>query len=718
MKLRKLLLCLFAGSAFGLTFGQQVEILRESFGNTGWYYGPADGYTNYISPISVGTQTAKFQNWNPSTYVGASGEAHFILSPADGATPTSEFEFTINTTGYQNIQFGLGTFSWGAAADHFVFEYSTNGVDYTAISNTNLASGAWGANAVWSFVKFATALPEAENLRIKIKVGTTEQIHFDDVVVFAEPIPAEVYKAVIFDNETVFAQQGVTPGKVNTFGLTNHQVVDNPLVGAENPSAKVLKVTRPAGSWQILGFEFPGGIPVEAVESIQFQVYGTYLRSAYSKAIGGKETVSNKDSVFSSISSPWLKTSSAVGAPDIDSTKWNTITLNMYEANEDYKVLSGPGKIKLIQVFINPTSKSAPGSSWYGYYLNIDQNDYYIDNLVINLNQEIPLDSINLGNVNITIGNSSRVVPAIFPIYTSESRDFDWSVGDENIATIDTTGLITSVAIGSTTYQLSLGDEVDQANVTVNPVAVTGVSLDEATAELEEGETLQLTATVAPANATDKSVSWSTSDVDIATVVDGMVTAVAVGNVDIVVTTTDGSYTDTCKISVVPVAVTGVSLDVAAAELEEGETLQLTATVEPADAADPSVEWSSSSDVVATVSAAGLVSAIAAGEATITVTTVDGDFTDECVVTVTEPVSGISDLKDNKVVVAAIGKQLVITTSVKGKARVYSASGKLMAEKELVAGQNYLNVAELKSGNYIVKVSGYKKPVSVKFNLK
>ncbi len=82
-------------------------------------------------------------------------------------------------------------------------------------------------------------------------------------------------------------------------------------------------------------------------------------------------------------------------------------------------------------------------------------------------------------------------------------------------------------------------------------VAVTGVTLNQNEAQMTVGgETLTLTATVNPNNATDQSVSWSTSDANVATVENGVVTAVAAGNATITVTTTDGSFTATCAITV------------------------------------------------------------------------------------------------------------------------------------------------------------------------
>lgn len=81
-------------------------------------------------------------------------------------------------------------------------------------------------------------------------------------------------------------------------------------------------------------------------------------------------------------------------------------------------------------------------------------------------------------------------------------------------------------------------------------VSVTGVSLDKTSAELKVGGTLTLTATVAPTNATNQNVSWSSSDVKVATVENGTVTAVAAGTADITVKTADGGKESTCTITV------------------------------------------------------------------------------------------------------------------------------------------------------------------------
>lgn len=88
------------------------------------------------------------------------------------------------------------------------------------------------------------------------------------------------------------------------------------------------------------------------------------------------------------------------------------------------------------------------------------------------------------------------------------------------------------------------------------------------------------------------------------------------------------------------VSVTGVSLDKTSDELEVGDTLKLTATIEPADATNPNVTWSSSDENVATVDENGTVKAVAAGTAVITVKTADGGKEATCTVTVKEKASG------------------------------------------------------------------------------
>lgn len=170
------------------------------------------------------------------------------------------------------------------------------------------------------------------------------------------------------------------------------------------------------------------------------------------------------------------------------------------------------------------------------------------------------------------------------------------------------------------------------------PVAVTGVSVSPTSASIGVGGTQQLTATVSPANATNKNVTWTSNNTSVATVnASGVVTGVAAGNATITVRTEDGNFTATSAITVTSsnVAVTGVTVSPTSASLSVGGTQQLTATVSPSNATNKNVTWTSNNTSVATVNSSGLVTAVSAGSATITVRTQDGNFTATSTIAVT-----------------------------------------------------------------------------------
>jgi uncharacterized protein YjdB len=170
--------------------------------------------------------------------------------------------------------------------------------------------------------------------------------------------------------------------------------------------------------------------------------------------------------------------------------------------------------------------------------------------------------------------------------------------------------------------------------LTNNYPAVSGIVIQESQDTLEIGSTLTLTAQVLPETANYKEYSWSSSNDAIAIVnSSGIVTPVSKGTVTISATTQEGNYSDDKVIEIVQ-PVTSVSLDAEYSDLNIEGQIQLTATVLPEDANNKNVTWSSDNENVETVSDNGLVTAISAGNATITVTTEDGDKTDTCFISV------------------------------------------------------------------------------------
>jgi len=173
---------------------------------------------------------------------------------------------------------------------------------------------------------------------------------------------------------------------------------------------------------------------------------------------------------------------------------------------------------------------------------------------------------------------------------------------------------------------------------TPSSVAVTGVSLKSSTSLVVGGVPETLFAEITPSNATNKSVTWSSSNTSVATISEGgVVTAVSVGSTTITVMTADGYKTATCTVTVsnTSITVTGVSLNKTSTSIYLGAAESLTASITPFNATNQNVTWSSSNTFVATVLPDGTVTAVSTGSATITVKTVDGNKTAICIVTVT-----------------------------------------------------------------------------------
>ncbi len=244
---------------------------------------------------------------------------------------------------------------------------------------------------------------------------------------------------------------------------------------------------------------------------------------------------------------------------------------------------------------------------------------------------------------NLMVGETQQLTATVLPANASY-RNVRWESSDTNVATVNDKGLITAKAAGKAriTIHTSDGDFKAACTVTVSPqpVPVTGVTLDQTQLALLAGEGAQLTATVQPENADNKTVSWSSSNPAIAAVdAQGKVAAISAGQATITVTTQDSGKTATCTVTVSPqpVPVTGVTLDQTQLALLAGEGAQLTATVQPENADNKTVSWSSSNPAIAAVDAQGKVAAISAGQATITVTTQDSGKTATCTVQITAP---------------------------------------------------------------------------------
>lgn len=244
----------------------------------------------------------------------------------------------------------------------------------------------------------------------------------------------------------------------------------------------------------------------------------------------------------------------------------------------------------------------------------------------------IPVKSVTVSPAEKTIhlGEMVQLEVVISPSNATNQK-IVWSSDTPGVAAVSDEGTVTGVSLGWTAIYAAVDGIKGYCRVTVAPREVESVTVEPASLTLEVGQSETLTATVSPGNADDKTVIWRSSDTDVATVEDGVVTAIAEGTATI--TASAGGKTASCEVTVphVFVHVGSITLDKTETTIEAGATETLTAKVLPDNADNPIVAWSSSKEAVAVVEE-GVVTAVSEGTATITATA-DGKSA-TCLVTV------------------------------------------------------------------------------------
>ena len=229
---------------------------------------------------------------------------------------------------------------------------------------------------------------------------------------------------------------------------------------------------------------------------------------------------------------------------------------------------------------------------------------------------------VSLSSLSVNVGDSKQVTVTFTP--SNSAAELTWQTGDASVATVEN-GVVTGHKVGSTTITATTAGGISgSCTVTVKEPS-TSVSLDVNELTLEVGMTHMLTTTVEPDGTTD-SLTWSTSSSSIASVnSSGLVTANRAGTALITVKTTSGQIA-TCQVTVrnKTVVPTGISIDRTDARMAIGETLQLSASIEPSNTTMTNAKWTSSDPEVATVSNTGVVRAISSGSAEIRAETENG----------------------------------------------------------------------------------------------
>ena len=279
---------------------------------------------------------------------------------------------------------------------------------------------------------------------------------------------------------------------------------------------------------------------------------------------------------------------------------------------------------------------------------------------------------LNKTQTSILVGASETLVATVLP-ENATNQKVSWKSSDEAVATVDANGKVTGVKAGEATITVTTedGGMTATCKVYVNTatVAVTGVMLNKTETTILEGSSETLVATVLPENATNRNVSWKSSDEAVATVdANGKVTGVKAGEAVITVTTEDGKKTNTCKVTVKSntVNVKGVVLNKTSISIPIGEDETLAAKVLPENATNQNVTWSCKNPEIASVDANGKVTGIKAGMTIVTVTTEDGGKTADCAVNVSERHISVMGVELNKTeFIFQVGDSETLVASIK-----------------------------------------------------
>ena len=239
-------------------------------------------------------------------------------------------------------------------------------------------------------------------------------------------------------------------------------------------------------------------------------------------------------------------------------------------------------------------------------------------------------ETSTLYGLNGTVKLSANVMPS-----NATNKAVTWSSRNTSVATVSSDGTVKAVGYGTTVITAkTVNGLTSNCTVTVNPIAVTGVSLNKTSLSFTgTGSSQTLTATVSPSNATNKTLTWSSSNTSVATVSNGVVKAVGFGTATITAKSNNGK-TASCSVTVNPIQPTGIKATPETSTLYGlNGTVKLSANVMPSNATNKAVTWSSRNTSVATVSSDGTVKAVGYGTTVITATTVNG-LTSNCTINV------------------------------------------------------------------------------------
>ncbi len=408
----------------------------------------------------------------------------------------------------------------------------------------------------------------------------------------------------------------------------------------------------------------------------------TVSASGVVKAInGGTAVISAKTQDGTKIVCQSIVTVNGAPAPVVkpdSSVSVSSITMDM----EEVRIFSaGACKTVRLNAVVSPANAGNPAIKWSSSnpsVATVDQNGVVTGvaggtavitatsaanasieaTCIVSVGQLIENIAVTPGTKTILKGDSFTVKATVHPA-NALSHEFVWTSENSNIATVDQDGIVTGVGLGTTNICAIAQDGsgvTNRISVTVNPVPVASVAFvkhDAIMYTTGAGKMMRLETQVLPLHAEDRNLKWSSSNPAVVSVdAQGVVTALAVGTATVRATSVSNpEFSDVCTITVKQL-VTDIALNTAQQIIEPEQTVQVNATVSPANASDPSLKWTSTDENVARVSQTGLVTGVREGTATICAAASDisGVYQEITITVMEHPVTDVVLDKDSAVI--------------------------------------------------------------------
>lgn len=250
-------------------------------------------------------------------------------------------------------------------------------------------------------------------------------------------------------------------------------------------------------------------------------------------------------------------------------------------------------------------------------------------------NDDVAVTGIKLDNTHLTLkkGEKGKLVAVVSPQGATNST-IVWKSSNSSVVMVDENGNIEAIKGGTAIIDATTTDGKFSASCEVSVVIeVSAIILSQTSLSLEKGNSVKILPTVLPEDATDKKITWTSSNTDVATVDEnGIVTGVNGGSVTVFAKSSDGQVSASCDVSV-KVSLQDIALDQENISLIKGQSAQLNPIFVPADATNKEVEWSSANNNIVTVKD-GTIIGVGVGSTIITVVSLDGNKSATCLVNV------------------------------------------------------------------------------------